>query len=205
MGSVLQISLNLVESSKPLFLRLQCQIYWGQKETQHEIDSQFQNNKLDIFLLFSPHESLVIDHDMTHDFGFQKSSDMAAVFSAFCGACPELNADFECPSPKIEICHKNQHGFRNTETLTSTVVFLYVYHIMYISCWRYLTFYVSCCRDESRKLSETNYCIFHHNLRKGSILEMLRLFLCSVYYYLHHNNDTKLTLTYAQMCLRLFT
>ena len=62
---------------------------------------------------------------------------------------PELNADFECPHPKLEICHKSQQVFA-----TQKVFFLYVYRITSIFHWRNLTFYVSYCRDECRKLSE---------------------------------------------------
>ena len=103
---------------------------------------------------------LVIDHDMTN--GFQKSSDMAAVFSAFCGACPVLNADFECSCPELKICQKSQHFFCNTQTLTSNFVFVYVYRITHIFCLRNLTFNVSYCR----KKAKTIYCKILSRSRK---------------------------------------
>ena len=70
---------------------------------------------------------------------------------------PELNADFECPHPKLEICHKGRQVFATQKCWRQIFFFLYVCRITSIFRWRNLTLYVSYCRDECRKLSEMIY------------------------------------------------
>ena len=65
------------------------------------------------------------------------NADIDALCLVFCGVInisPELNTDFECLNPKLEICHKRQHVFYNSEMLMSNFVLLYIYRITSNSC-----------------------------------------------------------------------
>ena len=72
---------------------------------------------------------------------------------------PELNADFECPHPKLEICQARSQQFFATQKCWRLILCFCMFIVSRLFFyWRNLTLYVSFCREESRRLSEMFYC-----------------------------------------------
>ena len=97
---------------------------------------------------------------------------------------PELNADFKCPHPKLEICHKSQQVFATQKCWRQILCFC----MFIVSRRLFFIDVIWCFMYESVETNAENYqkwfiVKFLRNRTKGSIVKLVRFFrsvyLCS--------------------------